>query len=161
MRPIVRSKTIVKRIVIASCLIVGATGAGLVWFGRGISGTLAVDKTPSTAPSTQPALGVEELMKHVDGHREIIVVEGVTSAASPSDQQQSLIDRHEFEECGLAGCAAYVLPVRWSGAMPAVKDIVRISGEVKDAGNGKLVFVAISVEDGEPAVEGKEEGNGK
>ena len=144
-----------KRALIFLC-VVALAAAGLVWSGREVPETLAADKSPATAPSTQAVLGVEDLMKHVDQHAGPVQVEGVVSAATPKDQLLSLVDRHEFEECGLAGCAAYTLPVRWAGNMPAVKNIVRVKGEVKKGDGGKLAFVASAIEDIKPAIEGKE-----
>lgn len=151
-----------KLVLISLCgVVIALVAAGLLLSGHEVSGKFAADNPPATAPSTQPALGVEDLMKHLEQHAGPVVVEGVVSAASSKDQLLSLVDRHEFEECGLAGCAAYTLPVRWAGATPAVKDIVRIKGEVKKDDGGKLAFVASAVDDIGPAVEGKEEGKEK
>lgn len=85
-----------KRVLILLCVVVVALLAvGLIWSGREVPGTLASDKPPTTAPSTQPALGVEDLMKNVDKHPGAVVVEGVMSAASPKDKLLSLVDRKE------------------------------------------------------------------
>ena len=89
--------------------------------------------------------GVDDLMRNVDRYRSGPVrVEGVVSLASSTNQTITLVDNREFERCGL-GCAELILPVRWSGSMPAVKDAVQVEGEIQEDG-GKLIFVARSVD---------------
>jgi len=138
-------------------LLVLVAGVALTWYGRGTPQASAEEKKAAAAEAAARPLGVEDFMKHVDMYKGSVVLEGVVSSSSSEKRMLSLIDRHEFEECGMKGCAAYVLPVSWSGKMPAVKQIVRAEGEVKKS-EGKLVFVASSI-DGmkQQAVEGKEE----
>ena len=124
-----------------------AAGVGLSMHGRAGTPAIAADTKPTTGPATAaPPLGVEDFMKHVDQHGGPVTVEGVVSSAAAGKGLLTLIDRREFAECGIEECAEYTLPVQWSGSMPAVKDAVRVAGRVKDAGGGKLLFVAASVE---------------
>lgn len=129
-------------LLIGSSVMVVAFGiAAAVWSGS--------SRNPSTAnpPSTDPAvpLGVDDLMRNVERYRNgSVLVEGVVSLASAADKTLTLIDNREFEKCGL-GCAELMLPVRWSGTMPAVKERVRIEGQIQEDG-GKLIFVARSVD---------------
>ena len=102
----------------------------------------------ATSPS---GIGVEQLMKNVDKYHGPVRVTGVVAVASQQDQKIALIDAEEFRRCGDTHCAELVLPVRWSGTMPKVKDSVLVDGEVKDEA-GKMVFVASSVS---PAERGK------
>ena len=90
-------------------------------------------------------LGVEELMRHVDQYKDAFTVEGVVSAVSPDQHMLNLIDTNEFKECGVTTCAALVLPVHYEGAMPSIKDIVRIKGYVKEQ-NGKLFVETMALE---------------
>ena len=150
-----------KRVFISSCVVVVLAGVGFAWLNGRVPSVAAQEKMTTTARSTQPTISVDDLMKNVDQYRGVIEVEGVTSAVSTQNQQVFLIDRREMEECGKASCATYVLPVRWAGVMPAVKDVVRIKGEVQDAGNGKLVFAAVAVEGDKSTVKGKKESKGK
>lgn len=99
---------------------------------------------PASKP-TGPSVGVEELMRDVDSHKGEIVIEGVVSAVSASERRVALIDAAEFENCGVVTCAEYTLPVRWTGDLPAVKDLVRVRGSIGDDG-GKLIFVATNAE---------------
>lgn len=94
-------------------------------------------------------IGVEAFMQNVDNHRGRIRVEGVVSVISATNQTLGLIDLREFRTCGLEQCAELTLPVRWTGAMPAVGQAVRADGEVQEA-RGKLVFVAQNLEKTEP-----------
>ena len=88
-----------------------------------------------------PILSVTELMKNVARHRGPVRVEGVVSAVDPGQQAIILIETREFKACGVTNCASLYLPVRWSGPMPQVRDLVRLEGEVKEWA-GKLVFEA-------------------
>ena len=100
---------------------------------------------PATTSRADRVLGVEEFMEHVDDHHGPVTVEGVVSGVSSDERRVGLIDLAEFEDCGVVTCAAHTLPVRWPGALPAVKDQVRIQGTVETT-NGKLLFVASSAE---------------
>lgn len=137
-----------KRIALGVGLAVVA-GGGL-WAARAREGTGPTGPTSANAiaPVTTRALetlGVDALMKDVDHHRGPMVVEGVVKAASPEWKTVELIDCEEFRSCGTTTCARLVLPVRWTGASPAVRETARATGEVREDG-GKLVFVASSVE---------------
>jgi|GEM_PF-1706358 len=103
----------------------------------------------SGAVETPGFLCVDDLMQNVDRYRGTIRVEGVVSRASSTDQRLAVIDVEEFQHCGTTKCARLILPVRWTGAMPAVEDTVRMEGEVQDSG-GKFVFVARKLEKVEP-----------
>lgn len=100
----------------------------------------------SSAGSTASrVLGVEELMKATTQPPGVLRVAGVVSAVSPAEKRLALIDLRELDECGKTTCAQFTLPVEWAGAMPAVRDVVRVEGEVKET-NGKLIFVAHTLE---------------
>lgn len=102
-------------------------------------------RNPRPSADTSVSLGVDSLMRNAERHRKGPVrVEGVVSAAIPEEKTLTLIDNEEFERCGL-GCPELILPVRWWGAMPAVRERVRIEGEIEESG-GKLIFVARSVD---------------
>ena len=90
-------------------------------------------------------LGVEELMQHVEQHRGMLRVEGVVSAVGADKDVFALIDTRELRECGVTTCARFKLPVRWTGEMPRVGEIVRVEGEVQEQ-DGKRVFVARKLE---------------
>ena len=113
-------------------------------------GNAATAAAPSSQPvgaTTAPAsIGVEELMRNLKKYSGLVVVEGVVAAAKASDQKIALIDTREYRECNDTACAELVLPVRWSGTMPSVKQTVRATGEVKRQDDGKLVFVASDVQ---------------
>ena len=104
------------------------------------------------AEDRRPVVGVETLMKNVDEHPGVLRVEGVVSAVSAERQSLTLIDTRELEECGVTTCAEFKLPVRWKGPMPAVRDVVRVEGEVQER-DGKRVFVATGLEKMPPLAE--------
>lgn len=99
--------------------------------------------------SSAPVLAVDNFMRNVDRHRGEVRVQGVVSAVSEKDQTLTLIDAQEFQECGVTTCAGLQLPVRWHGALPQVRDVVQITGQVQES-DGKLLFVAQTLEIAKP-----------
>lgn len=127
---------------IAAFTLVAALGAAAWLWSNGSRNPANI---PAEKGGPQASVGVDDLMRNVDRYRSGPVrVEGVVSLASSTDQTITLIDNREFERCGL-GCAELMLPVRWSGSMPAVREAVRVEGEIQEDG-GKLIFVARSVD---------------
>ncbi len=108
----------------------------------------ANDSTPNDA--VRKPIGVEEFAKTVDGPGGPYLLEGVVSAVSAKKQMIALIDTSEFEKCGVTTCAPITVPVRWDGAMPAVRDIVELDGSVEEREGGKLVFVCKELREREP-----------
>lgn len=98
------------------------------------------------APQTPvTALGVDQLMKEPEKHPGTLVVEGMVKTASKKDQSLALIDVEEYRKCRVVTCSLLALPVRWSGEMPAVLDIVRVEGAITTV-NGKMLFAARKLE---------------
>jgi len=91
-------------------------------------------------------LGVDQFMKEVDRHKGPISIQGVVTAVVPDKRMMAVVDIDQFKQCGLLQCPSYlVLPVMWSGDMPALKDAVTMEGQIKESG-GKLVFEANKIE---------------
>ncbi len=99
---------------------------------------------PGSAPSAE-ALEVSALMRDATKYKGPVQVEGIVSNVFPKDQKLGLIDTAEFKHCGVVTCAEMVLPVRWNGAMPEPKSLVRVEGEIQKNG-ARLEFVARSLE---------------
>jgi len=97
------------------------------------------------AAAPQKVSGVDDFMKNGDRHRGKVSLEGVVSTIAPEQQAISLIDRGEFQACGVTTCPQLTLPVQWRGPMPAVGDLVRVEGEAREV-KGKLMFVADKLE---------------
>lgn len=116
-----------------------------VWTGPGVAGG---------ASPARAILGVDEFMQHVEQHRGTVRVEGVVSAVAPAQQTLALIDRREFQACAVTTCARLTLPVRWTGPMPALRDLVRLEGKVQHEG-GKLIFKARTLEKVTPSKESR------
>lgn len=115
------------------------------------------DVTLSTASASDPKsdvlLGVDQLMKNVDQYKGTIRVEGVVSIVSPQTEMLALIDSKEYVKCGVVTCSILTLPVHWKGAMPSVRDTVRVKGKVKER-KGKLILEALELENPSPQQEG-------
>ncbi|HXE73398.1 MAG TPA: hypothetical protein VNO81_12135 [Candidatus Nitrosotenuis sp.] len=94
-----------------------------------------------SAAAPQAAVGVHELLRHPERYPGTVLVEGVVSAVSPGQKLLALIDTAEYEDCGTTTCAPLQLPVRWTGAMPAPGERVRVRGAVGRQ-QGKRVFLA-------------------
>ncbi len=74
-----------------------------------------------------------------------IDVVGVVSRRDAAKGTFALIDRAEYSRCRSVSCPSASLPVRWTGALPAVTESVRVKGAVRDTREGKFLF-AESVE---------------
>ena len=118
-------------------------GAVLLWQSQGDDKAVVAQEPPTSELAT--VLGVDQLMREVDAYQGSLQVEGAVSAVAAEDQSLALIDVREYKQCGVVTCAALTLPVHWAGAMPAVRDVVRLEGEVKES-SGKLVFFASSLQ---------------
>ncbi len=94
-------------------------------------------------------LGVDAFMHHPERYPGAVRVQGVVSAVSAADHTLALIDTQGCQDCGVTTCARLQLPVRWGGALPAMRDTVRVTGEVKEI-NGKLLFIATALEKAPP-----------
>jgi len=105
------------------------------------SRTKGAPKAVHAAPAPGEPLGVDTLMKQKAPPAGLLLVEGAVSTISPAEKTLLLIDSTELKACGVTTCAELTLPVRWEGKMPAVKEIVRLRGQVKSEGE-KLIFVA-------------------
>ncbi len=135
-----------KRILLAMAFAAGAVGfVAYRSTSAPAPSTRATSASPVTTKTTAETIGVDALMKDVDHHRGPAIVEGVVKSASAETKMLDLIDCEEFRACGTTTCARLVLPVRWSGSLPAARETVGATGEVRDDG-GKLVFVASAVE---------------
>ena len=120
---------------------------------------LRQESTSSTRIHTETRrednLGVEELMKNVDGVHGIVRVRGVVSSILPQKQMLTLIDIEEYKKCRILTCAPLTLPVQWLGPMPAIRKLVEVKGEVQET-KGKLVFAATQISPVEMQGEGVE-----
>jgi len=114
----------------------------LIFFVSLAAAIIAVPNESCAAP-TQEIVGVDKLMKHVDRYRGPVRVEGVVGAVAKTTL--ALIDTEEFRKCGVTTCAALHLPVRWTGPMPQLQEVVRVEGEVVESA-GKLIFHAQTLE---------------
>ena len=114
------------------CFLV-ALGAAALSLGYGRDGGASSDGSG--------LIGVEALMRNADRYSGVVRVEGAVSATSAAEQTLTLIDRKELEDCGVTSCARLVLPVRWTGPMPAVRDLVEAEGQIAREG-GRLIFAA-------------------
>lgn len=102
----------------------------------------------SLFPAARAAEGVPREVQAVLAAKSLparIDVVGVVSRRDAAKRTFSLIDRAEFSRCRSVNCAPASLPVRWTGALPGVSESVRVSGAVRDTGEGKFLF-AESVE---------------
>ena len=125
---------------IVGLLVLTAVGLGTFLIMRGDADVRQVGASPGSS-ATAEELDVELFMRDVDRFRGVVRVIGVVNTASDADHMLTLLDRREFEECGVTTCASLYLPVRWGGEMPSSGDTVRIKGKTQDEG-GKFVFVA-------------------
>jgi hypothetical protein len=126
---------VTRKAILLCCVLLAATVMPLFSLTEAVGG-----------PNPSAVLGVDQLIKEVDRHKGNILVHGVVTAVAPDKQMMALVDIEQFKKCGVLTCPTYlVLPVRWSGVMPSLKDAVSVQGQVKESG-GKLVFEARKIE---------------
>ncbi len=104
----------------------------------------AVVLFPGPGPALAAPMEVNAVAsaKSLAGPFEVV---GVVSRRDASKGTFALIDREEFARCRQVGCAAFSLPVRWSGKLPAVTATVTVRGTVKGGAGGRFL-AADSVE---------------
>ena len=104
----------------------------------------AVPSVPAGEAKTNVVSGVNSFMRGVDHYQGRVQVEGIVKTISAKNQTMGLVDLEGCEKCEQGSCAELVLPVRWTGTMPRVGELVRVSGDVQKK-KGKLTFVASEV----------------
>lgn len=96
----------------------------------------------ATAATTQaPArvLAVNDLRQAPERFTGPIRVQGVVGGTKESDHMFGLVDTREVEKCGTTTCAEFLLPVRWTGAMPQVGEAVTVSGRLQQSARGLIL----------------------
>lgn len=98
----------------------------------------AVVLFPGPAPSLAAPVEIKAVAtaKSLAGPFEVV---GVVSRRDASKATFALIDRQEFARCRQVGCAAFSLPVRWGGKLPAVGATVKVRGTINDGAGGKFL----------------------
>lgn len=100
------------------------------------------DETASNPDSIPLRATVETLMQSPKNFlSQPVAVRGVVSRHGKTPNVFMLISDEEFAKCGLTNCAEFELPVRMSGAAPAIGDSVIVEGAIH-AENGKFAFIA-------------------
>ena len=104
-----------------------AVMSATLWFGGAV-----VAAAPMEVDAVKSA-------KSLPGALEVV---GVVARRDASAGTFSLVDREEFKKCRSVGCANFLLPVRWSGKLPSISSVVKVTGTVRDSKEGKYLFAA-------------------
>lgn len=100
------------------------------------------DEKAAKSSSVPVQTSVETVMQSPkDFLNQPVSVRGVVSKHGKAANVFMLISDEEFAKCGLTNCAEFELPVRMSGAPPAIGDSVIIEGAIHSE-SGKFAFVA-------------------
>jgi exonuclease VII large subunit len=103
------------------------------------------NETASKSNSIPAQTSVETLMQSPKNFiSRPVAVRGVVSKHGTAVNVFMLISDEEFAKCGLTNCAEFELPVRTSGAPPAIGDSVIVEGAIHSE-NGKFAFVATNL----------------
>ncbi|UCF84084.1 MAG: hypothetical protein JSV50_00125 [Desulfobacteraceae bacterium] len=86
--------------------------------------------------SKSQVLDVNSVAPDPSAYKGTIKIRGVVSKVFPSDSLFILIDRREYKTCGVVTCATKLVPVRYSGALPEVKEEVVVTGQMVTAEKG-------------------------
>jgi hypothetical protein len=99
-------------------------------------------ETASQSNSFPVQTSVETLMQSPKNFlNQTVSVRGVVSKHGKAANVFMLISDEEFAKCGLTNCAEFELPIRASGAPPAIGDSVIVEGAIHQE-NSKFAFVA-------------------
>ena len=135
-----------KRVLAVGAFIVLSSMAFVACQSMGGSDSSSQEVEDAEKVFTARVLGVEEFMRNVEQYRQSsVTLEGVVSAVSVENQLVGLIDIREFRECKITTCSALTLPIRWSGSMPQVQEMVQVKGKLQEK-DGRFVFLAQEME---------------
>jgi hypothetical protein len=126
---------------VVAVVVLGA--GGFLWASHPGRSTDAA--TTATTPSPARVLAVDDLQQSPERFSGPIRVLGVVGGTKGSDQMFGLVDTREVEKCGTTTCAEFLLPVRWSGAMPKTGDRVTVSGKIQRSAQG-LILQATAID---------------
>ncbi len=102
---------------------------------------------PNAAASAPADIAVEQLAKAPGGYAgRGITIRGVVSDVAPADKRFTVIDEAEYRSCRELGCAAYEVPVAFTGTLPETAQTVRIAGRLEQPEPGRFVVRAERVE---------------
>lgn len=127
--------------VLVACLVAAVIGVVVLGLSRG-----SAPHAPHPASGHATAvLGVEALIEHIKGITGPVRVKGIVGQVLPEEHLFSLVDLSDREELLATGQTQCVtLPVRWSGQMPAPRDVIVVEGTVNES-NAERVFAATQV----------------
>jgi hypothetical protein len=92
----------------------------------------------------ETALNVNDVGSDPAAFTGTITLTGVTKAVSPQDPTLfGIMDMKELA-CTMVNCNKLLIPIRFSGPIPAIGDEVRVTGSFVNQGDGYL-FVATAV----------------
>lgn len=123
---------------LGACLVAAVIGVAVLRLSRGSA------PYPGSGHATT-VLGVEALMEHAEGLTGPVRVKGIVGEVLPEEHLFSLVDlsdRVKLLATGKTQCVT--LSVRWSGQMPAPRDVVVVEGAVEES-NAERVFAASQV----------------
>ena len=87
-------------------------------------------------------LGVETLVEDPHRYQGELEVAGIVARIASEQRLFALADVSDREEVlKTGGTKCVMLPVRWTGPMPALHDDVKVRGTVEES-QGRLIFVA-------------------
>lgn len=97
-----------------------------------------------SAASPSALLAVNDLAASPSAHLGPVSLVGVVGTVSEK-KGFVIVDTREYKECGLScltEAGTKKIPVRWTGAVPQVKDTVRIDGELQKDEKGYALLAS-------------------
>ncbi len=104
-------------------------------------------RLPARPPRPKYAeVGVERLAKNPAAFRgRTFILRGVVSAVAQKRQMFTVIDQKEYDSCRELGCAAYQIPITFTGALPETARSVLITGRLEQPQPGRYLMRASQV----------------
>lgn len=133
-------------VALAAAVIVGGIAFAFIR-NAGVANVVKPTAPPESGvqPSAGDVVHVDDLAANPQQFAGRVVLKGAVAGVNRSESVFGVIDAREFERCGVVTCAANTLPVKYAGALPEPKTIVRITGSVAQEDKG-LVIEATQVE---------------
>lgn len=114
----------------------GIVGFLAVLLGAGL--TLGMGSRPRNLGHAE-GLDVNSVASDPSAYKGVIKVRGVVAEASPADSTFVLIDIREYKACGVVSCASTLVPVRYAGTLPEVKEELVVTGEMVSSPKGYVL----------------------
>lgn len=92
-------------------------------------------------------VSVDAVAQHPESYAaQELTLQGVVAARVPEEQRFTVIDAAEYQACRVVTCSQYQVPVAFTGELPAIEQLVTITGRLVQPEPGRYLLEARRVE---------------